>query len=132
MGIRFKSWPKNRKSLLKPKEVPIKEKDIELQICRYLLTQNIFFWKQPTTGYFDTKRKKFREQASPFAIRGVADILACVRGRFVAIEVKTRKGAQKHSQKIFEENLTKAGGVYLLARSVEDVKNLLDSLSLGV
>ncbi|MGI9491885.1 MAG: hypothetical protein ACR2QF_05720 [Geminicoccaceae bacterium] len=48
--------------------------------------------------------------------RGVADTLACIDGRFVAIEIKTtdtdRQSAdQKKFQKILEDN----GGTYIIA-----------------
>jgi hypothetical protein len=47
---------------------------------------------------------------------GTADILACVRGRFVAVEVKVDRDPQRDDQKIFQAAFEKAGGLYVLAR----------------
>lgn len=52
---------------------------------------------------------------------GTADLIACISGRFVGIEVKTTIGRQSEQQKSFERALTARNGIYILARSVEDV-----------
>ena len=64
-----------------------------------------------------------------FGVPGCPDILGSYRGRFVGIEVKTRTGRQSESQKAFERALTKAGGVYLLARSPEEAVSALEALA---
>lgn len=56
-----------------------------------------------------------------FGTKGVWDILACVKGRFVAIEVKTGSGRLSKSQKAFGEAVVRAGGSIIQARSVDDV-----------
>lgn len=56
-----------------------------------------------------------------FGTKGVWDILACIRGRFVAIEIKTGTGRLKREQKNFGEAVIRAGGIAIQARSVEDV-----------
>lgn len=57
-----------------------------------------------------------------FGLVGSADILGCLRpsGRFLAIEVKTPTGRQSDAQANFQRVITQAGGLYILARSVED------------
>lgn len=67
----------------------------------------------------------FRDRAVRFGLRGSADILACVRGRFVAIEAKSRAGRQTSTQLLFEEAVARAGGCYILARDVETVLSTL-------
>jgi len=59
---------------------------------------------------------------------GVADMLACVRGQFVAIEGKTPTGVISELQKAHGEMVTSAGGLALFARSVNDVKVKLEFL----
>ena len=52
---------------------------------------------------------------------GQADIICCVRGRFVAIEVKRpRGGRQSRAQKRWQAACEAAGGRYVMARSVAD------------
>lgn len=64
----------------------------------------------------------YRGRAVRFGLIGSADILGCLRpsGRFLAIEVKAMNGYQSEAQKNFQRVITEAGGVYILARSVED------------
>lgn len=68
-----------------------------------------------------------------FGLKGSADILGIMRGgRFLAIEVKTATGRQSEHQKNFQNMIEAFGGVYILARSVEDVKRRLESESTGL
>lgn len=52
---------------------------------------------------------------------GSADIIGVSRGRAVAIEVKTASGRQSEQQRKFQAAWERARGVYVLARSVDDV-----------
>lgn len=51
---------------------------------------------------------------------GSADLIACVDGRFCAIEVKTPTGRVRPEQKRWLEAVRKIGGVAVVARSVGD------------
>jgi hypothetical protein len=55
---------------------------------------------------------------------GSADILGIIapQGRFLAIECKTRTGKQSDQQRNFQKMIEAMGGIYILARSLEDVK----------
>jgi len=52
---------------------------------------------------------------------GSADILCCYRGRFIGVECKAAGGRQSPLQARWQKKLEAAGGLYFLARSVEDV-----------
>lgn len=67
-------------------------------------------------------------RAVRFGVRGQADILACRRGRALAVEVKTATGRQSRAQRNFEAAWRAAGGVYVLARSVADLRDALAAL----
>jgi hypothetical protein len=56
---------------------------------------------------------------------GHADIHLCYKGKFVAIEVKEKGDTQKDLQKYREQQIRDAGGVYILAESLEDVKEVI-------
>lgn len=88
----------------------MKEKTIERQIRNYL-TQ-IGAWHIKTHG-------------NMFSRAGTPDILACVNGRFVAIEVKRPGGVISELQKANIELIRKVGGVAFIAYSVEDVERNL-------
>ena len=53
--------------------------------------------------------------------RGLPDIIACFRGHFVAIEVKTGRSFLSAAQVRQGENITVAEGIYIVARCLEDV-----------
>lgn len=55
------------------------------------------------------------------AAKGIPDRIAVKDGRFYAIEVKARNGRLSPYQIEFRDRLEQAGGVYLEARSLEDV-----------
>lgn len=59
---------------------------------------------------------------------GDPDMVACVRGRFVGIEAKTYEGVQSPIQRLRQEQMESSGGMYILARSVDDVRDALGKL----
>ena len=54
--------------------------------------------------------------------RGIPDRIACIRGTMVAIEVKSRGKKPTNFQLIQLEACRQAGGVAILAYSLEDVQ----------
>ena len=62
----------------------------------------------------------FRAMDSDRVIRvglpGVSDILACIGGRFIAVEVKVGRDTQRDEQKSFQAAAEKAGALYVLAK----------------
>jgi hypothetical protein len=54
------------------------------------------------------------------AQRGVADIHAIYKGRHLSIEVKAGKDEQSTWQRIEEQDVTLAGGTYLVVRSTDE------------
>lgn len=47
---------------------------------------------------------------------GVSDVLACYRGRMVAIEIKVGRDRQRPEQQRFQTAIEENGGLYVLAR----------------
>ena len=63
-----------------------------------------------------------------FGIKGQADISGIlVDGRRLEIEVKNEKGRQGKDQMIFQKVIERFNGVYILARSFEDVRSVIDN-----
>lgn len=76
-------------------------------------------WSNPTGAVrADDRFIRFGQPGSP-------DILGCLKGRFVGIECKVGKDRQSTVQKNFEAAISRNGGVYILARSIDDVRNRL-------
>lgn len=105
------------------------ERVIEHQILALLRSKGIYCWKQPSSGYFDTKINRFRKQASPYAINGVSDILGILKdGRFLAIECKSAKGKASLHQKAFIDSINNNKGLAFIATSWQQVQELLKDL----
>ena len=96
------------------------EAKIELEILKYLSKAGFFFWKNPSSGYFDGKR--WRKHANPFAINGVCDILGVVGGRLVALEVKDFDGKTSQEQDAFIRKVQDCGALAAVVRSVVEVQ----------
>lgn len=94
-----------------------REVDIQARILAAVTARaDSMFWRN-NTGSLPNSSGRF----VPFGCPGSSDIIGCYRGRFVGIEVKAESGRQSDQQRRFETRLTRAGGLYVLARSVEDV-----------
>jgi VRR-NUC domain len=54
---------------------------------------------------------------------GTPDIVCCIDGQFVGLEVKGPKGDLSDAQKDFRQLLEKAGGRYHVVPTIEDVQS---------
>jgi len=78
------------------------ERDFAKKVVNWLQKNNIYYFKKPQ-GKFTTRK-------------GIADIIICIDGQFIALELKTDKGwisPEQYKEKIAVKN---AGGVYIIAR----------------
>jgi hypothetical protein len=66
-----------------------------------------------TVGLFRTLEDERRVKVGR---EGVADILACIGGRFVAVEVKVGHDRQRPDQIAFQRAIEAANGLYVLAK----------------
>ena len=70
----------------------------------------------------------FKEHGGQYGTAGLPDIICCYRGRFVAFEVKTETGRLSKLQEITIAKIKAAKGEACIVRSVEEVKQILDTL----
>ena len=56
---------------------------------------------------------------------GCPDIVCCVDGKFVGLEVKNEKGKMSDKQKEAKELIEKVGGSYYVVRSINDVSKII-------
>jgi hypothetical protein len=99
--------------------VTLKESDTQRTILDWLAVNRIFHYRSNSgamSGEHNGKKRFFR-----FGAVGSPDIIAVVCGKYVGIEVKGTEGKQSEHQKKFEDGLKKCGGIYILARPLEDV-----------
>lgn len=89
------------------------ESDITKSILKYLKTlPRCFFWK---------------EHGGIYGTSGIPDIIVCIDGRFIALEVKTQKGKTTPLQNAAIRKIHSSGGFAFVVRSVEEAKNAIDS-----
>ncbi len=61
-----------------------------------------------------------------FGLKGAADLSGIYHdGRRLEIEVKGPEGKQSDEQKVFQKVIERFGGIYILAKSVEDVGEII-------
>lgn len=83
-------------------------------------------WSQPTgAAYRDG-------ELIHYGIKGSADISGILTdGRRLEVEIKTGRAVQQKNQETFERMILKMGGVYFVARSVEDALQKLKAVATG-
>lgn len=85
--------------------------------------QGCLAWPNDSVGIYDPIKKMYRKKTSKFHRNGVGDILVVWYGASICIETKSDVGVQSQNQKRFQIDFTRAGGIYILARCLEDVMN---------
>jgi hypothetical protein len=97
-------------------------RDVARYLARVLTDETV--WFHPPNGGGRSKREgaKFKAQGVK---AGVADIVLVYQGRHFEIELKSATGKQSESQEAWQAALERAGGKYVVSKSVEDVKMAL-------
>lgn len=101
-----------------------RESQIQSAICQWLTLMKIPHAVTDAGLAFDAKGRPRRKVSKD----GWPDITACVAGRFVAIEAKTATGRLRASQRATLSEIEQAGGIVIIARSLEDVTRILEPL----
>lgn len=60
--------------------------------------------------------------------KGIADVIACVNGKYVEFEIKCKTGKQSNFQKAHEKLVNKCGGKYFVIKSLEDLSDALNNI----
>lgn len=103
----------------------MKESEI-LRLCLdYLRINNIFCFRANSAAFFSQDGKRFIRTHD---IKGVSDIIGVLpaSGKFLAVECKTAKGRQSIEQKAFQMAVERNNGIYIIARSTDDLKDILN------
>ena len=79
--------------------------------------------------------KKFKAEGYPIYYfkthgepAGIPDIVLCVKGRFVGIELKTYEGKTSKLQDIQGQRIQKAGGLFFVVRSPQELEDILKQI----
>ena len=85
------------------------------------IQEEIVNWVKKQTGCWICKY-----QAGPYSQTGVPDLLLCVHGMFVALEVKRKGGRTKAIQREVMKNMTSAGAVCEVVHSLSEAKEVVN------
>jgi len=94
------------------------------RILSFLLAQRCHAWRQNTTGLYDPVRRSYRLSAK----KGVPDILACCKGQFLAVEIKTGSDRLSLEQEGFIRSTKITGGIALVVSSYNDFIQQISSV----
>lgn len=88
------------------------------QIIDFIYSSGGFGFRASSQGTYDAKIKSYRSAPK----KGVADILALHRGRFIAIEVKIGKDRLSPEQTGFLQNISHYGGLTFVAKDFDSFR----------
>lgn len=102
------------------------------ECLEWLALRRVMAWRN-NTGSYKTPEGRFVR----YGHVGSADIIGVLpfggpawsRGAFLAVECKGRAGTQSKPQKLFQAFVERSGGVYVLARSADDLAARLGAAS---
>lgn len=81
---------------------------------------------QKVKDWLDKQDDVFYWKASDRFQKGISDIIACVGGKFVAIELKAEDGKATPHQKLFIAAAKQAGGIGGVCYTLGEVKALVE------
>lgn len=67
-------------------------------------------------------------QGGPGSKPGDPDMVICFKGRYVALEAKSPVGVLSPIQKARRDEIRKAGGIYGVVRTIEEVKEIMETI----
>lgn len=77
-------------------------------------------------NWLDTQNDLYYTKISDRFKKGISDFIICVRGIFVAIELKAGNNTPSPHQKFFIKNVVNAGGIGGTCYTLKQVKVLID------
>jgi hypothetical protein len=99
----------------------MRETAVQAAICDYLSLKGYLFSRTNNAPIYDKTRAAFRALPK-YTRRGWPDICLIAHGTFYGIEVKSDNGKLRPEQEELGKEIGKNGGVYIVARSIDDVQ----------
>lgn len=109
------------RELTRSKSYDLRESDIRKMIFDYLGKMNVFCWLD-RQGISKPGRGTFKSS------KGVADIIGIYKGKPLAIEVKRPGGDLSTIQFFWLDRFRKAGGIAIVACSIDEVQKQLSEV----
>lgn len=104
------------------------EKQVQDTILEWLnLQPRTFAWRQ-NSGKFLIQHPSGKKYMVVVGTKGMCDIIASWKGRFLAIEVKSFIGKLSDEQRDFIEMINDRGGISFVAHSLDEVIKTLEEI----
>ena len=99
---------------------------LQSTIIKYLRYNKILLFAVPNGA----KRNIFvaRQLKIEGVLAGVSDLIIVLKNRVVFVEIKTDKGRQQETQKIFQKQVEELGHTYLIWRNLNDAMNFVKTI----
>ncbi len=98
------------------------ENALQRACLEFLRLRGVMAWRNNTGAY-----KRGKGYIS-YGATGSGDIFAIVRGRFVSIECKIGRNQPTADQKLWAAQVDDAGGMAVVARTLDDVQDAIEQL----
>lgn len=92
-----------------------KSGDLTKQIISHIYKVGGYSWRANSVGIFDANKGVYRTAPK----KGVADVLGCFKGRFIAVEVKIGRDTLSPEQEGFIANIRHVGGIAFVAKDYD-------------
>jgi predicted transcriptional regulator len=105
-------------------KIKILEKDIQAQCIQYLNTLSMqmpLYFFRSNTGSFNIASADGNNRFMKTGKKGCPDIILLIDKKYIGIEVKTKTGKQSEAQEQASLEIEKAGGYYVLVRSIQEL-----------
>ena len=94
----------------------MREKTLQDKCIRYLRNKNIYYLNL----YGDSRSGK-----------GKPDIIACIRGKFIAFELKVGANDMQDDQRLHKIWIERSGGLHFTPYTIEEFINIVEDLLNG-
>ena len=112
---------------IKAKKQP--ESQIQANVYAYLQQCPEYFgFAVHNGGVYDPRIRGYRANRGVGRRKGIADLIGAWSGQLFCVEVKTSVGRLSPEQKAFRDDVVRAGGLYVMVRSVEEVVDWVRSM----
>ena len=96
---------------------------MKIKVTEAALTKLIMDYLWSIGGFPQQTHHKYGHWDPP--VKGMSDIICCLHGKFVAIEAKGPRGKERPAQKLYRQRVKDAGGIAIVAYSLEDVEDVI-------
>jgi hypothetical protein len=109
---------------VRKKTVPLTANNLTRGIKNHIKVMGGWAVRVNTMGVYDQENKVYRRIAEDD--KGVSDVVGCICGRAIFVEVKVGADKESKYQKRFKKEMQNAGAVCIIAKNMNQFINDLD------